>query len=49
MRWLEATVDQAKSAAALILEMPGGVRVEVSDEKQALLAAMLVRALARSC
>lgn len=49
MRWLEAVVDRAKPSAALILQMPGGVRVEVADEKQAVLAAMLVRALAHSC
>ena len=49
MRWLEAAVDQANSPGGLILKLPGGARVEVSDEKQATLAAKLVRALARSC
>jgi acetyl esterase/lipase len=49
MRWLEAVVDQAHPPVAMVLQLPGGVRVEVSDEKQAMLAAMLVRALARSC
>jgi hypothetical protein len=33
----------------LVLQLPGGVRVEVADEKQAVLAAMVVRALARPC
>jgi hypothetical protein len=33
----------------LVLLLPGGVRVEVADEKQAALAAMLVRALAKPC
>jgi hypothetical protein len=33
----------------LVLQLPGGVRVEVADEKQAGLAAILLRALAKSC
>lgn len=49
MRWLEAVVDQAKPSTAMVLQLPGGARVEVADEKQAVLAAVLVRALARSC
>ena len=49
MRWLEAVVDQANPPGALILQLPGGARAEVSDENQAVLAAMLVKALARSC
>jgi len=53
-RWLEAVVEQAqnpgsKSTAVVVLQLPGGVRVEVADEKQAALAAVLVRALAKSC
>jgi hypothetical protein len=48
-RWLEAVVDQAQNPAVLVLQLPGGARVEVADEKQAVLAAVLVRALARSC
>ena len=48
-RWLEAVVEQAqnpggKTTAAVVLQLPGGVRVEVADEKQAALAAVLVRA-----
>ena len=51
MRLLEAVVDPAQSgmAGALVLQLPGGVRVEVADEKQAALAAMVVRALTQSC
>jgi len=51
MRLLEAVVDPAQSAVAgvLVLQLPGGVRVEVADEKQAALAAMVVRALTQSC
>jgi hypothetical protein len=33
----------------VVLQLPGGVRLEVTDERQAALAAMLVRALAKSC
>lgn len=51
MRLLEAMVDPAQSAVAgaLVLQLPGGVRVEVADEKQAALAALVVRALTQSC
>jgi len=52
LRLLEALVESAPVAAAgtvLVLQLPGGGRVEVADEKQAALAAMLVRALAKPC
>ena len=52
LRLLEAVVEPSQVAAtgtALVLLLPGGVRVEVADEKQAALAAMLVRALAKPC
>jgi transposase-like protein len=52
LRLLEAMVESAPVAAAgtaLVLQLPGNVRLEVADEKQAALAAMLVRALAKSC
>jgi hypothetical protein len=54
VRWLEAVVEGAKnpsgqSPAAIVLHLPGGARVEVADEKQALLAAVMIRALARPC
>ena len=48
-RWLEAVVEPAQTPAALVLQLPGGVRMEVVDEKQAALAAVLVKALAQSC
>jgi hypothetical protein len=48
-RWLEAVMDSAPSPAVMVLQLPGGVRVEVADEKQAALAAVLVRALAKPC
>jgi hypothetical protein len=33
----------------LVLQLPGGVRLAVADEKQAVLAASLVRALTQPC
>jgi len=52
LRLLEAVVASAPVAAAgvpLVLQLPGGVRLEVADEKQAVLAASLVRALTKPC
>lgn len=52
LRLLEAVVEPSHVAAArpaLVLQLPGGVRVEVADEKQAALAAALLRALAKPC
>jgi hypothetical protein len=52
LRLLEAVVESAPMTATgsvLVLQLPGGVRVEVADEKQAVLAAAVVRALAKPC
>jgi hypothetical protein len=54
VRWLEAVVATAQTAgepisAVVVLQLPGGVRLEVADERQAALAAVLVRALAKPC
>jgi DNA-binding transcriptional regulator YiaG len=52
LRLLEAVVESSPATAAgtvLVLALPGGVRVEVADEKQVALAAILVRALTRPC
>ena len=54
MHWLEAVVAPAQnpggqSQPALVLVLPGGVRVEIADLKQVALAAALVRALEKSC
>jgi transposase-like protein len=51
LRLLEAVVAPAQSmvAGVLVLQLPGGVRIEVADEKQSALAAMLVRALTQPC
>jgi hypothetical protein len=48
-RWLEAEVAGTPGSAPLILQLPGGARVEVAEAKQAALAAVLVRALAGPC
>ena len=54
VRWLEAVVAEAqnpggKNTVPMMLQLPGGARVEVADERQAVLAAVMVRTLARSC
>ena len=54
VRLLEAVVEGAQppagpSRSVLVVQLPGGARVEVADETQAVLAAALIRALTRSC
>ena len=54
LKWLEAVMEPAQAPVsvagmALVLQLPGGVRLEVADERQAALAAMVVRALAKTC
>jgi len=52
IRLLEAVVESAPVTAngsLLVLQLPGGVLVEVADERQAALAATLVRVLAKPC
>jgi hypothetical protein len=54
VRWLEAVVEQAQNPGGqnpgvMLLQLPGGVHVEIANEKQAALAAVLVRALAKAC
>ena len=55
VRWLEAVMDPAPGsvikagALFLVLHLPGGARVEISDLKQVELAAALVRALQPPC
>ena len=54
IRWLEAVVEKAKTsglpgAAALIVALPGGARMEIGDAHQAALAALLLRSLAQPC
>ena len=54
VRWLEAVMATAQTAgepvaAVVVLQLPGGVRLEVTDERQVALAARLVQALAKPC
>lgn len=52
LQLLEAVVDSAPVDAGgtvLVLQLPGGVRLEVANETQAALAASVVRALAKAC
>ena len=53
LRLLEAMIESAPNPSTavggLVLQLPGGVRVEVADEKQAALAALVVRALSKPC
>ena len=55
VRWLEAVVEQAQaegvpaSPVSLVLQLPGYAWVELADEKQMALAAVLIRAMAKSC
>jgi hypothetical protein len=52
LRLLEAVVESTAgmvAGAALVLELPGGVRLALVDERQAALAAVLVRELAKPC
>ena len=51
LRLLEAMIESEPTPATsgLVLQLPGGVRLEVADEKQAALAALVVRALSKPC
>ena len=54
VRWLEAVVEQAQNPGAahgtsLVLELAGGVRAQISNLNQAVLAAALLRALEKPC
>lgn len=54
LRWLEAVVEAGQSGGdknplPLVLELPGGAKVQITDAKQAALAAVLLRALEKPC
>jgi hypothetical protein len=49
VRWLEAVSAPMIQPTAMVLQLPGGVRVEVADEQQAVLAARLVQAFSQPC
>jgi hypothetical protein len=46
VQWMEALLPGHVSGAALVLHLPGGVRMEITASGQAPLAAAVVRALA---
>ncbi len=50
VRWLEASVQPAAASPhGLVLELPGGVRIHLSNAGHVALAAALVRALEKPC
>src|ERR1019366_444279 len=54
VRWLEAVLDQAQTSVApkalsLLLQLPGGARMELARAEQAPLAAALLRSLEKPC
>jgi hypothetical protein len=50
MRWLETVVDSAVgTSGTLVVHLPSGARLELTDEKQAVLAAALIRNLGQAC
>lgn len=50
VRWLEAVVQQESGDKnTLVLELPGGAKVQIVDARQAALAAVLLRALQGPC
>jgi transposase-like protein len=49
VRLLEAVVEQAQPPMALVVHLPGGARMEISNANQAALAADLLQALAKPC
>lgn len=49
LRFLEAVVSPAAAMSALLVQLPGGARVELREASQVSLVAALVRALEKSC
>jgi hypothetical protein len=50
VRWLEAVVEPNRGdQSPLVLELPGGAKVEIKNAQQAALAGALLRSLAKSC
>jgi hypothetical protein len=47
VQWVEARLagPAAEAECGLVVELPGGARLEVQDARQAVLAAQLLRAL----
>jgi hypothetical protein len=48
-QWWETVVEQALPGEGLVLVLPGGIRAEIRDERQAALAVALIRTLAQPC
>lgn len=54
VRWLEAVVQEAQApvtqkTSMIVLRLPGGTQLELTDSKQVPLAAALLRALEKPC
>ena len=54
VQWLEAVMSAASVSGsnppkALVVLLPGGVRLEVADDQQAVLAVALIQALGKAC
>jgi hypothetical protein len=50
LKLVEAVVDRAVvKAQSVVLELGGGVRIELTDRSQLVLAAQLIQTLQRSC
>jgi len=51
VQWLEASIQPAAASTAtgLLLQLPGGVQVQISNQPHIALAAALVRALEKPC
>ena len=50
VRLVEAVVEEScGDKKSLVLELPGGAKMEIEDAQQAALAAALLRTLAKSC
>lgn len=50
VRLLEAVVEErGRNSKSLVLELPGGARMEIKDSGQAALAGALLRTLAKPC
>jgi hypothetical protein len=54
LRWLEAVVEEKpgggdENPLPLVLDLPGGAKVQITDARQAAMAAVLLRTLATPC
>jgi hypothetical protein len=49
VRLLEAVVEPGSGGQPLVLELPGGARMEIKNAQQAALAGALLRTLAKPC